>query len=94
MSFNATGTDLNSTLGSSSSYYDDSLSDSLSRTSKYSDMERIVVNEFDLDALGPEMGVFFIISILCVNYLLEQVNGKVFRIGYFMTNRHFNLISD
>ena len=48
----------------------------------------------DFDGNGAEIGFFFVFSLLAVFLLLNQLDGKIFRIKIFLMNRDFHLIKN
>jgi hypothetical protein len=48
--------------------------------------------KLDFDGNGAEMGFFFFLSMLSVLFLLDQLNGRIFRLKTFLMNRDFNLV--
>lgn len=52
----------------------------------------ISILEFDFDGNGAEMGFFFVFSLFCVFLLLNQLDGKFFRMKIFLMNRDFHLV--
>jgi len=48
--------------------------------------------DIDMDFTGAELGAFFLLSVACVFLLLEQVNGKIYRLRQFLNNRQFHLL--
>ena len=46
----------------------------------------------NFDGNGAEVGFFFVLSLLAVFFLLNQLDGKVFRMKIFLMNRDFHLV--
>lgn len=52
------------------------------------------MSEYILDSAGSELGFFCLFILLCVFFLLNQVDGKIFRLKIFFMNRDFNLVKN
>jgi hypothetical protein len=48
----------------------------------------------DFDGNGAEVGFFFVLSLLAVFFLMNQLDGKIFRMKIFLMNRDFNLVKN
>jgi hypothetical protein len=62
--------------------------------SKVSNHTGVEMAHLDFDGNGAEMGFFFGLSLLSVFFLLDQLNGRIFRMKIFLMNRNFNLIQN
>ena len=54
----------------------------------------IEISYYVLDAAGSELGFFFFLMFGCILVLLNQVDGKLFRIKIFLMNRDFHLLNN
>jgi hypothetical protein len=52
-----------------------------------------MIDTYVLDSAGAELGFFAMAILGCVFILLNQVDGKIFRLKIFLMNRDFSLIS-
>ena len=50
------------------------------------------ITDFVLDQAGSELGFFAVLILICIFTLLNQVDGKIFRLKIFLMNRDFNLL--
>jgi len=48
----------------------------------------------DFDGNGAEIGFFFVLSLFAVFLLLNQLDGKIFRMKIFLMNRDFKLVKN
>ena len=61
-------------------------------TTRLLDEGEVTIIEFDFDGNGAEMGFFYVFSLFCVFFLLNQLDGKFFRMKIFLMNRDFHLV--
>jgi hypothetical protein len=54
----------------------------------------VQLSKLDFDGNGAEMGFFFGLSLISVFFLLDQLNGKVFRMKIYLLNRDFQLVNN
>jgi hypothetical protein len=52
-----------------------------------------IVN-YVLDETGSELGFFYFLMVGCIFFLLNQVDGNMFRIKLFLMNRDFHLVQN
>lgn len=52
------------------------------------------MTHLDFEGNGSEMGFFFVLSLLSVFFLLNQLNGRIFRMKIFLMNRDFHLVKN
>lgn len=52
----------------------------------------VTIADFEFDGNGAEMGFFFVFSLICVFMLLNQLDGKFFRMKIYLMNRDFQLV--
>jgi hypothetical protein len=55
---------------------------------------RVGESGLDFDGNGAEIGFFFVLSLLAVFLLMNQLDGKIFRMKIFLMNRDFHLIKN
>jgi hypothetical protein len=58
------------------------------------DSTGVRLSALDFDGNGAEMGFFFALSTLSVVFLLDQLNGRVFRMKIYLMNRDFSLVTN
>lgn len=90
--------DLDPTTSKSSFFTGRYLNSTNSTTSSTSNSTAIVFSnqitiiDFDFDGNGAEMGFFFAFSLICVFFLLNQLNGRLFRMKIYIINRDLQLL--
>ena len=52
----------------------------------------VTINDQVLDSVGSELGFFYFLMLACVFMLLNQLDGKIFRIKTYLMNRDFHLV--
>jgi len=52
------------------------------------------LSALEFDGNGAEMGFFFALTTLSVVFLLDQLNGRVFRMKIYLMKRDFSLLTN
>ena len=64
----------------------------LSNTTSLLSSSGVTLVNLSFDGNGAEMGFFFFLSILSVLFLLDQLDGRIFRMKIYLMNRDYNLV--
>jgi hypothetical protein len=49
----------------------------------------VTILDFPFDGNGAELGFFFLLSLICVFLLMDQLRGRILRMKIYIMNRDF-----